>query len=51
MIRPYAWIGIMIGIFFAGLGVGYFAFTNTSNYGNLMQNSQFMQKLMQSKRN
>ena len=47
MVKPYVLIGITIGIFFAGIGIGYLVFSNTNNPTNMMQNHQFMQKMMQ----
>jgi hypothetical protein len=43
----YIWIGITIGVFFAGIGIGYLVYTNTYNPVTMMQNQQFMQKMMQ----
>ena len=47
MVKPYVWIGITVGVFFAGIGIGYLVFTNTNNPVTMMQNPQFMQKMMQ----
>jgi len=46
MAKPYVWIGITIGVFFAGLGTGYLVFINTNNPINVMQNPPTMQKMM-----
>ncbi|MBI5378304.1 MAG: hypothetical protein HZA82_06740 [Thaumarchaeota archaeon] len=42
----YIWIGITIGVFFAGIGIGYLVYTNTYNPVTMMQNQQFMQKMI-----
>lgn len=39
------WIGIAIGVFFAGLGIGYAVFTNAYNPNAMFQNPQFMQTM------
>lgn len=41
------WIGITVGVFFAGIGIGYAIYTNTYNSVTMIQNPQFMQKTMQ----
>ena len=48
MTNRYVWIGIAVGLFFAGLGIGYVVFTNTyaSNY-MMMQNPQTVNQIMQ----
>jgi hypothetical protein len=47
MVKPYFLIGITIGVFFAGIGIGYLGFANMNNPINMMQNPQVMQKMMQ----
>jgi hypothetical protein len=43
----YIWIGITIGVFFAGIGIGYLVYTNTyNNPVTMMQNQQFQQNWM-----
>ena len=53
MANQYLWVGITIGIFVAGLGLGYAInqYTVTSNMmaqnmQHMMQNRQFMQDMM-----
>ncbi len=42
MINRYALIGVIVGVFFAGLGIGYAVFINTYNpYQVMFQNSMF----------
>ncbi len=43
MTRQYVWIGIAVGLFFAGVGIGYAFFANAYSPNNTMmmgQNSQ-----------
>src|SRR5574341_352615 len=47
MNNKYIWIGITVGVFFAGIGIGHVIYTNTYNPGTIMQNPQLMQKMMQ----
>lgn len=44
MSNRYIWIGITIGVFFAG--IGYLVYTNTYNPVTMMQNPQFQQNWM-----
>jgi plastocyanin len=45
MTSQYVWIGIIVGVFFAGLGIGYVVFTTiTPNY--IMQNPQLSNQMM-----
>jgi plastocyanin len=48
MTNRYVWIGIAVGLFFAGLGIGYVVFTNAyvSN-SMMMQNPQAVNQIMQ----
>ena len=49
MVSQYMWIGLAVGLFFAGLGAGYAIFTNTYNPYSMMGNpamfSQMMEKI------
>ena len=47
MINQYVWVGIAVGVFAAGIGIGYAVFANTYNPSTMMQNPQFMQRMMQ----
>ena len=42
MVNKYATIGIAVGVFFAGLGIGHAVFTNAYNPNVMFQNPQFM---------
>ena len=42
MINQYIWIGIVIGVFFVGIGVSYAIFSNTFNPGTLKFANQDM---------
>lgn len=44
MINQYIWIGIVVGVFFAGIGIGYA--TLQSNTTPMMMNPQQMQQMM-----
>ncbi|HXG13718.1 MAG TPA: hypothetical protein VNK25_01135 [Candidatus Nitrosotenuis sp.] len=46
MAKQAIWIGITIGVFFAGLGIGYAAFQATSTTNFLHMNPQQMQNMM-----
>lgn len=39
-------IGIVVGVFFAGLGIGYAALQSTTTTSPMMMNSQQMQQMM-----
>lgn len=46
MTNHYVWIGIAVGVFFAGIGIGYAVFINYYNpYGMMMQPSFFNQMM------
>jgi hypothetical protein len=48
MVNQYAWIGIAVGVFIAGIGIGYAVFPPSFGPGNMMmQNQQMMQTMMQ----
>ncbi len=46
MINQYIWIGIAVGVFFAGIGVGYAVFTGTTSPNIMQMNPQQMQQMM-----
>ncbi len=46
MASQYVWIGIMIGVFLAGLGVGLAIFSNIYNQQSMMQNPQTLNQMM-----
>lgn len=46
MTSQYVWIGIAIGVFFAGLGIGYAVFVNTFNPYPMMGQPQFFNQMM-----
>ena len=46
MISRYVWIGLAIGLFFAGLGIGYSIFINTYNPYALMGNPAMFSQMM-----
>jgi hypothetical protein len=45
MVNQYVWIGIVVGIFFVGIGIGYSIQSNTSTVP-MMMNTQQMQQMM-----
>lgn len=45
VVNQSIWIGIAVGVFFAGLGIGYVAFLNTSQPGMMMTQTQFLQQM------
>ena len=48
MINQYVWVGITVGVFFAGIGIGYAVFSPSFGPGNMMmQNQQMMKQMMQ----
>lgn len=46
MVTKYATLGIAVGVFFAGLGIGYAVFTNAYNPNTMFQNPQIMQSML-----
>jgi len=46
MTRLYVWIGIMVIVFAAGVGMGYVAFQQSTHVNPMMMNQQQMQYLM-----
>ncbi len=46
MPRQYVWIGLAVGLFFAGLGVSYAIFINTYNPYTMMGNSTMFSQMM-----
>ena len=46
MPRQYVWIGLAVGLFFAGLGVGYAVFVNTYNPYAMMGNPAMFSQMM-----
>jgi len=48
VINQYVWVGISVGVFIAGIGIGYAVFSPSFGPGNMMmQNQQMMQTMMQ----
>ena len=45
MVNQYVWIGIVVGIFFVGIGIGYSIQSNTLTVP-MMMNTQQMQQMM-----
>ena len=45
MVNQYVWIGIVVGIFFVGIGIGYSIQPNTSTVP-MMMNTQQIQQMM-----
>ncbi|MDE1727246.1 MAG: hypothetical protein KGH89_08315 [Thaumarchaeota archaeon] len=47
MINRYVWIGITVGVFVAGIGIGYAVFLNTYNpYTMMYQNPSIFNQMM-----
>lgn len=46
MVTPYLWVGIAVGVFFGGLGIGYAIFQTVSTPQNFMMSPQQMQQMM-----
>lgn len=46
MINQYVWIGIAIGVFIAGIGIGYAVFMNTYNPYSTMMQPQYFNQMM-----
>jgi len=47
MFSQYVWIGIAVGLFIAGIGIGYAIFMNTYDpYGMMYQNPQMFSQMM-----
>lgn len=46
MTNQYIWIGVVVGVFFAGLGIGYAIFMSTSSPVSMMQNPQTFNQMM-----
>jgi len=46
MISQNVWIGITIGIFFVGLGIGFAAFSNSNQSMNVFQNQNMFNQMM-----
>jgi hypothetical protein len=47
MTNRYVWIGIAVGVFVAGIGIGYTVFVNTYNpYTMMYQNSPMFNQMM-----
>ena len=42
MVNQYVWIGIVVGIFFIGIGIGYSIQSNTSTVPMMMTPQQMM---------
>ncbi len=42
----YVWIGIAVGVFLAGIGIGYAVFINTYNPYSMMQNPAMFNQMM-----
>jgi plastocyanin len=47
MINQHVWIGIAVGVFAVGIGVGYAIYVSTYNPSAMMHDPQFMQRMMQ----
>lgn len=46
MTNQYVWIGIAIGLFVAGIGIGYVIFINTYNPFAMMMQPQYVNQMM-----
>jgi hypothetical protein len=46
MVNQAIWIGLVIGVFFAGLGIGYAVFPSSAPVSPMMMTSQQMQQMM-----
>lgn len=46
MFNQYVWIGIAVGVFIAGIGIGYAFFMNTYNPYGMMMQPQFFNQMM-----
>ena len=46
MINQYAWVGIVVGVFVAGIGIGYVVFQANTSPNFMPMSSQQMQQMM-----
>ena len=46
MVNQYIWIGIVIGVFFVGIGIGYASFSTNQSFNFMHMSSQQMQQMM-----
>lgn len=46
MVKQNILIGIAVGVFFVGIGIGYLVFTNSYNPNTMFQNPQLIQSML-----